>query len=95
MSNVKVTILFGFSERPQPNNNPSGTCPAPFGSYAINDGDCSRFIMCQEGLSTIMTCPLGLVFNDQTQACDWPANVPQCHPAGILKSYNLSIIRFV
>ncbi|XP_026726565.1 proline-rich extensin-like protein EPR1 [Trichoplusia ni] len=65
----------------KPNNNPSGSCPAPFGSYAINDGDCSRFIMCQEGLSTIMTCPLGLVFNDQTQVCDWPANVPQCHPA--------------
>ncbi|KAH9639947.1 hypothetical protein HF086_002861 [Spodoptera exigua] len=56
-------------------------CPNQYGYYAIKDGDCSKYIMCQEGAATIMECPMGLVFNPQISSCDWPSNVPQCSPA--------------
>ncbi|KAF9795253.1 hypothetical protein SFRURICE_004625 [Spodoptera frugiperda] len=56
-------------------------CPNQYGYYAIKDGDCSKYIMCQEGAATVMECPLGLVFNSQISSCDWPSNVPECSPA--------------
>lgn len=66
---------------------PTGQCPAASGLFGINDGDCSRYISCQEGLATIMNCPMGLVFNDQVQSCDWPEKVPQCTP-NVLKDFS-------
>ncbi|KAJ8734669.1 hypothetical protein PYW08_013919 [Mythimna loreyi] len=73
----EVKCLAGYLEQ-----TPKATdrCPNQYGFYSMNDGDCSKFIMCQEGLATIMDCPMGLVFNSQTSTCDWPANVPQCNP---------------
>ncbi|TKX27991.1 cuticular protein SlCPAP3-E4 [Spodoptera litura] len=56
-------------------------CPNQYGYYAIENGDCSKYIMCQEGAATVMECPMGLVFNSEISICDWPSNVPQCSPS--------------
>ncbi|CAB3237037.1 unnamed protein product [Arctia plantaginis] len=61
-------------------------CPKQYGLFAINDGDCSKYIMCNIGVATVMNCPAGLVFNPSTESCDWVANVPQCNPR-VFKDY--------
>ncbi|XP_075986906.1 uncharacterized protein LOC142983774 [Anticarsia gemmatalis] len=68
----------GGSQKQNP--RPTEQCPRQYGFFSMNDGDCSKFIMCQEGLATIMDCPAGLAFNQAIDSCDWPANVPQCNP---------------
>ncbi|CAH2100113.1 unnamed protein product [Euphydryas editha] len=60
---------------------PSGECPHRFGHFLIPNGDCGHFMMCQEGLATIMACPPGLAFNEKISACDWSVNVPGCNPS--------------
>ncbi|XP_049888048.1 uncharacterized protein C6orf132-like [Pectinophora gossypiella] len=60
---------------------PSGQCPHHYGYFPMNDGDCSQYLSCQEGLATVMNCPPGLVFNAEKSSCDWLANVPSCKPA--------------
>lgn len=60
-------------------------CPKQYGLFSMNDGDCSKYIMCNTGVATVMNCPTGLVFNPSTESCDWVANVPQCKPQGKYK----------
>ena len=50
-----------------------------------NDGfypdmeDCARFYECVSGKPTSLTCPNGLVYNEQTKTCDVMKNVPECN----------------
>ncbi|KAI5642493.1 chitin binding peritrophin-A domain-containing protein [Phthorimaea operculella] len=61
-------------------SQPTDECPHQNGFFAMRDGDCSRYISCEYGLASIMTCPPGLAFNAELSACDWPENVPSCRP---------------
>jgi len=47
------------------------------GPYKV-EGDCSVYYMCSSGYKTTQYCVSGLVFNQATSICDWPANVPDC-----------------
>ena len=35
----------------------------------------NTFYQCVNGVPVLMPCPEGLVFNPETNVCDWPANV--------------------
>nr|XP_026484857.1 uncharacterized protein LOC113392573 [Vanessa tameamea] len=58
---------------------PTDQCYHRYGIFPTSNGDCGHFIMCQEGLATLMSCPSGLAFNPITSICDWPVNVPDCN----------------
>ncbi|XP_045452734.1 mucin-2-like [Melitaea cinxia] len=60
---------------------PTSECPHRFGHFPVPNGDCGHFMMCQEGVATIMACPPGLAFNTKISACDWSVNVPGCNPS--------------
>lgn len=36
--------------------------------------DCTTFITCSNGLQYVMSCPEGLIWNVDTNECDWPNN---------------------
>lgn len=36
--------------------------------------DCTTFITCSNGLQYVMSCPEGLIWNIDTNECDWPHN---------------------
>ncbi|CAG9575663.1 unnamed protein product [Danaus chrysippus] len=61
---------------------PTSECPRRYGYFSLPSGACDKYIMCQEGLATVMSCPAGLAFNIATSSCDWPSNVPDCVPDG-------------
>jgi hypothetical protein len=65
------------------------TCPelTPKDAFGIADphpkfsdsSDCAKFYICLNGVTPReQGCELGLVYNEQTQACDSPKNVPEC-----------------
>lgn len=72
-----------FAENP----NPTAQCPRQYGFFSTNDGDCSKYVVCQEGEATVMNCPYGLVFNPTLQSCDYVENVPQCNPNGNFNNF--------
>nr|CAH0112103.1 unnamed protein product [Daphnia galeata] len=39
--------------------------------------NCSTFITCSNGIQYVMSCPEGLIWNVDTNKCDWPYNT-QC-----------------
>ncbi|RAJ77348.1 chitin binding peritrophin-A-like protein [Chitinophaga dinghuensis] len=43
-------------------------------TYMRDPQDCSKFYKCENGTKIEFTCSPGLVFNMQTQVCDWPQN---------------------
>ena len=52
------------------------------GVYVIS-GNCHQFIECSNGLTFILTCPPGSVFNTNINNCDRQENVPQCENSGM------------
>ena len=48
------------------------------GTLYRHPANCNRFMQCSNGYEWILTCPMGLVFNDIIQACDYVENVPEC-----------------
>ncbi|XP_050720144.1 uncharacterized protein LOC127000445 isoform X2 [Eriocheir sinensis] len=47
------------------------TCPGPFGLYP-HPQDCSKYITCNWGKGTVMSCGPGTLFNPAISNCDWP-----------------------
>ena len=41
--------------------------------------DCAKFYECVSGKPTPLSCSNGLVYNEQTKACDVMKNVPECN----------------
>jgi len=39
---------------------------------------CAKYYVCQGDVQHHKTCPDGLVFNENENVCDWPANVEEC-----------------
>ena len=52
----------------------------PFNVLLQNPSDCNKFYMCTvaitgEVVKHELSCPPNLLFNEEIQVCDWPANV--------------------
>ena len=45
------------------------------GSYADVSSDCTKYVVCSQNGAFLMRCPIGLVYNDATNRCDWRNNV--------------------
>lgn len=66
------------------------TCPSassPKDAFGLSDphpkyadpSDCAKFYICLNGVTPReQGCELGLVYNEQSQSCDSPKNVPEC-----------------
>lgn len=54
-------------------------CP-PIGVVLLPHPDCSKYVVCDEGLDSLMDCPPDLYFNpkDEIGYCDFPENVEEC-----------------
>lgn len=52
---------------------PPTTCTGP--NFSDPD-DCSKYYACVGGKPVSMSCPPGLNYNEKTNQCDWPQNVP-------------------
>lgn len=50
------------------------SCPEQFGYYP-DQGNCSRYHLCDHGKASVKTCDDGLVFSTILKTCDWPYNV--------------------
>ncbi|XP_059047476.1 uncharacterized protein LOC131842920 [Achroia grisella] len=59
----------------------NGNCEGiSYGIFPYDNVECSKYVICEHGLPTIMPCPEGLAFNIEKETCDWPVNVPSCNP---------------
>ncbi|KAL0104423.1 hypothetical protein PUN28_017273 [Cardiocondyla obscurior] len=54
------------------------TCPADFTGLLPHPETCKQFLQCTNGITYVMDCGPGTVFNPITLICDWPYNVPGC-----------------
>jgi len=54
------------------------TCPADFTGLLPHPEMCKKFLQCINGVTYVMDCGPGTVFNPITTVCDWPYNVPSC-----------------
>ncbi|XP_015519041.1 uncharacterized protein LOC107223760 isoform X6 [Neodiprion lecontei] len=65
---------------PSPTNqHPS--CPLSFTGLLPHPIDCTKFLQCANGVTFIMDCGPGTVFNPTVSVCDWPYNVKGCEDA--------------
>ncbi|XP_046614568.1 uncharacterized protein LOC124302404 isoform X6 [Neodiprion virginianus] len=61
------------------NQHPS--CPPSFTGLLPHPIDCTKFLQCANGVTFIMDCGPGTVFNPTVSVCDWPYNVKGCEDA--------------
>ncbi|XP_022249549.1 protein obstructor-E-like [Limulus polyphemus] len=62
---------------------PSEHCPHQWGDYP-HETDCGKFWKCAEGVAYGFDCPVGLAYNLNKRACDWPDLVPECDSEAFL-----------
>ncbi|XP_065571760.1 probable chitinase 10 isoform X2 [Artemia franciscana] len=53
---------------------PTFECPSANGNF-LNPYDCSSYYVCSNNNAFLVKCPDGLVFNPQTESCDYPSAV--------------------
>ncbi|XP_029676576.1 uncharacterized protein LOC115243589, partial [Formica exsecta] len=53
-------------------------CPPYLIGLLPHYGDCTKFVQCAHGVTYIMNCDIGTVFNPTVGVCDWPRNVKGC-----------------
>jgi len=72
-----------YCEGKQLANPPISTehCDWLYGIFG-HETSCTRYWTCWNGTATEQLCIGGLLYNEDTHACDWPENVPGCqkHP---------------
>ncbi|XP_046753306.1 uncharacterized protein LOC124403977 isoform X4 [Diprion similis] len=71
------------------NQHPS--CPPSFTGLLPHPTDCAKFLQCANGVTFIMDCGPGTVFNPAISVCDWPYNVKGCEDALKLKTDPTSV----
>lgn len=53
--------------------NGTANCPRQNGYFKHSDAAvCNQFFFCSAGQANLITCPDGLVFNENTGTCSWP-----------------------
>ena len=63
-------------------------CPADFIGLLPHPETCKKFLQCANGVTYVMDCGPGTVFNPITTVCDWPYNVPTCKTGILIASNN-------
>ncbi|XP_024937980.1 uncharacterized protein LOC107265302 isoform X10 [Cephus cinctus] len=53
-------------------------CPAYHTGLLAHPVDCKKFLQCANGITYVMDCGPGTVFNPTSSVCDWPYNVDGC-----------------
>ena len=73
---IIIFKIFLFSETPKPSQH----CPRQNGYFAHEDGHiCDKFYYCVDGKYNAITCPAGLVYNENTGICTWPDEAKKKH----------------
>jgi chitin binding peritrophin-A-like protein with CBM14 domain len=49
-------------------------------SFHPNRSKPGTFWVCKDGVPHLQPCPAGMIFNPETQTCDWPAAVKPYWP---------------
>ncbi|KAK2727163.1 hypothetical protein QYM36_007854 [Artemia franciscana] len=64
----------------------SDRCPRENGMFR-HLGFCDQYVYCQNGDASLVTCPMGLIFDDKNGICEFPdvAERPDCSPEEILR----------
>ncbi|CAL8124526.1 unnamed protein product [Orchesella dallaii] len=77
--NLKGSIKKAFDKRKLQQWGPAVAqqCP-PEGVSFLPLPDCTLYLICDNGLGTVMECAAGLYFNPSTEQCDYYENVPEC-----------------
>ncbi|XP_011309763.1 uncharacterized protein teq isoform X2 [Fopius arisanus] len=70
-------------------------CPEQLSGLLVHPNDCRKFLLCSNGMTHIMICAPGTVFNPTMSTCDIPANVLGCEgeTAAIHGHYNSPLIQ--
>ena len=68
-----------FSDCPVYSDPPQSTehCDWLYGIFG-HETSCTRYWTCWNGTATEQFCIGGLLYNEETHACDWPQNVAGC-----------------
>ncbi|XP_065571764.1 chondroitin proteoglycan 2-like isoform X2 [Artemia franciscana] len=81
------TLPDGSTEAPHTTTarppTPTFQCPSANGNFR-NPYDCSSYYVCSNGIAFLIKCPSDLVFNIQTESCDYPSAV-DCSQLSTLK----------
>ncbi len=51
-------------------------CPDTGWAVFPHWSDCTKYILCNNGVAYVLQCPAPLYFNPATSQCDYPENVP-------------------
>lgn len=79
LSACLLTAAFGFSGTAASGTEAFNPCEyTTHTHYLPYPGDCTKFIICIDGIPYINDCPAGLVWNQEVEHCDFPENVPPC-----------------
>lgn len=68
--------------------NATTNCPRQNGYFKHSDPTiCNQFFFCSAGQANLITCPDGLVFNENTGTCSWPgeANRKGCQSKDVVQ----------
>lgn len=60
------------------------TCPTNLNGLIAHPSDCTKYFQCAHGISHLMVCGPGTVFNPAMITCDHPKNVKGCEGTVIL-----------
>ena len=66
-------IIFYCLDPPQSTEH----CDWLYGIFG-HETSCTRYWTCWNGTATEQFCIGGLLYNEETHACDWPQNVAGC-----------------
>ena len=59
-----------------------------------HETSCTRYWTCWNGTATEQFCIGGLLYNEETHACDWPQNVGGCQKHRELNEFYTDIYHF-
>lgn len=76
LSACLLTAAFGFSGTAAPAVEEGNPCLSMGIYFLPYPGDCTKFILCNDGIPYINNCPAGLHWNQAQGHCDFPENVP-------------------
>lgn len=65
----QLVYMIAVTEEPQPSLH----CPRKNGYFAHEEPHiCDKFYYCVDGKFNMISCPDGLVYNENTGICTWP-----------------------
>ncbi|XP_027197517.2 uncharacterized protein LOC113791869 [Dermatophagoides pteronyssinus] len=81
---TRAISSLNYDQNPSQPRQKSIHCPHPNGYYPDRD-DCRKFYACDDGRAFLMSCPLGLAYDEMTGTCSWPDMVEGCRSEEMLR----------